>query len=125
MVAILEGPLPDFNEAFTQLHLGQLLASVKCFSGDRRDGGIDPNADHIPWDSSSSLPRVDEDLGIGIAARHAAKQPWDKQLIRVREVVNGGRPFLDLFQFISFTFLPNPSPTPFIIDNVWLLHRNW
>jgi hypothetical protein len=47
MVTISEGIFSNFHEAFTQLHLGQLLASDKCTSGDRRDGGIDPNADHI------------------------------------------------------------------------------
>ena len=70
MVATAEGPLPYFHEAFTQLHLGQLLALPKCFGMDRRDGGIDPNTDHIPWDSSSSLPRVDEDLGISRVATY-------------------------------------------------------
>jgi hypothetical protein len=77
MVAQPEGPLPNFNKAFTQLHLGQLITFVKCTSGDRRDGGIDLNTDHISWNSSrSSFPHVGEDLGIGgIAARHAAKQP--------------------------------------------------
>jgi hypothetical protein len=71
MAAITEGPLPYFHEAFTQLHLGQLLASCKCFGRDRRDdGGIDPNADHIVGNFSSSLPRVDEDFGIGSIGRH-------------------------------------------------------
>jgi hypothetical protein len=65
MVAVSEGIFPYFHEAFTQLHLGQLLASIKCVSRDRRDGGIDPNADHILRNHSSSLPRVNEDLGHG------------------------------------------------------------
>jgi hypothetical protein len=33
-------------------------------SGDRRDGGINPKADHISRNSSSSLPCVNKDLGI-------------------------------------------------------------
>jgi hypothetical protein len=65
MAAIMKGTFSNFHEAFTQLHLGQLLPLVKCFSRDRRDGGIDPNADHIIWSNSSSLPCVDEDFGIG------------------------------------------------------------
>jgi hypothetical protein len=60
MVAPSEGIVPNFHDAFTQLHLGQLLASVKCTSGDRRD--IDPNTDHIDRNSLSSCPSVDEDL---------------------------------------------------------------
>jgi hypothetical protein len=64
MVAITEGPLPDFHETFTQLHLGQLLALVKCVSRDRRDGRINPNADHILRDIISSRTGVDEYLGI-------------------------------------------------------------
>jgi hypothetical protein len=60
--------IPNFHEAFTQLHLGQLLPLKKCMSGDRRDGGIDPNADNIMRMTLSSLPSVDEDLVIvGIA----------------------------------------------------------
>jgi hypothetical protein len=69
--AITEGPLPNFNEAFTQLHLGQCLALVKYFSGDQPDGGIDPHTDKILWDGSSSLPCVDEDLlSIASIVRH-------------------------------------------------------
>jgi hypothetical protein len=64
MVAINKGPFPNFYEAFTQLHIDQLLAFKKCTSRDRRDGGINSNADHILRNNSSSLPRVDEDLGI-------------------------------------------------------------
>jgi len=60
MVAPSEGPRPNFDEAFTQLHLGQFLALVKCFIGDRRDGGIDPNMDYILWNIISARPRVDE-----------------------------------------------------------------
>jgi hypothetical protein len=60
-----EGSKPYLNEAFTQVHLGQLLAYMKCVSADRRDGGIDPNTDHILRNFSSSFPRVDEDVGIG------------------------------------------------------------
>jgi hypothetical protein len=70
MVAPLERTIPDFHEAFAQLHLGQLLAFVKCISRDRRDGGINPNTDYILWNIRSSLPRVDEDFGIGGIARH-------------------------------------------------------
>jgi hypothetical protein len=68
MAAIRKGPLPDFHEAFTQLYLGQLVAVVKCIRGDRRDGGINPNADNITRHSLAS--GVDEDLGIGGIARH-------------------------------------------------------
>jgi hypothetical protein len=54
MAAISEGIFSNFHEAFTQLHLGQLLPLEKCTSGDRRDdGGIDPNSDHIARDSLS------------------------------------------------------------------------
>ena len=69
MVAPCKGPFPNFQEAFTQLHLGQLLALVKCFIRDRRDGGIDPKADHMLRDNVSDRPHVDENLGIigGIA----------------------------------------------------------
>jgi hypothetical protein len=70
MVAIPEGPLPNFHDAFTQLHLGQLLAFEKCFIRDRRDGGIYPNTDDIKWNFISSLPRVDEDVAVGSIARH-------------------------------------------------------
>jgi hypothetical protein len=70
MVAIPEGTRPNFDEAFTQLHLGQLLPLVKCTSGDRRDGGMDPNTDHIVWNYLSSVSRVDEDLGISGIAGH-------------------------------------------------------
>jgi hypothetical protein len=66
-----EGMLPNFHEAFTQLHLGQLRASLKCTSRDRRDGGIDPDTYNIIlWDRVSPRPRVDEDLGIGGIASH-------------------------------------------------------
>lgn len=34
-------PISNFNEAFTEVHLGQLLALFKCMSGDRGDGRID------------------------------------------------------------------------------------
>jgi hypothetical protein len=70
VAAILEGTLPNFYDAFTQLHLGQLLASDKCISRDRRNGGIDTSMDHIVWNSLSSSPRVDKDLSIGDIARH-------------------------------------------------------
>ena len=56
MVAKTEGIFPNFHEAFIQLHLGQLLASFKRTSRDRRDGGIDPNTDYILWNIRSSLP---------------------------------------------------------------------
>jgi hypothetical protein len=56
-----KGTFPDFHEAFTQLHLGQLPAYLKCIIGDRRDGGIDPNADDIAR-SLSTRPSVDEGL---------------------------------------------------------------
>jgi hypothetical protein len=64
VVAITEGTFPNFHNAFTQLHLGQLLAFVKCTSRDRRDGGINSNTFDISRDSVSSLPRVNENLGI-------------------------------------------------------------
>jgi hypothetical protein len=64
VVAITEGTFPNFYEAFTQLHLGQLLAFEKCVSRDRRDGGINSNTFDISRDSVSSLPRVNENLGI-------------------------------------------------------------
>jgi hypothetical protein len=80
MVAPTEGPLPYFNEAFTQLHLGQLLASAKCIDRDQRDGRIDPNADHISWNSSSG-PGVDEYLGIGGIARHCLHTPMRRAAI--------------------------------------------
>jgi hypothetical protein len=66
MAAIRKGINTNFHEAFTQLHLGQLLAYMKCTSGERRDGGINPNADHILRNFQSSLPCVDEDLVIGL-----------------------------------------------------------
>jgi hypothetical protein len=47
LLATTEGIKPNFHEAFTQLYLGQLLAFKKCVNRDRRDGGINPNADHI------------------------------------------------------------------------------
>jgi hypothetical protein len=63
--------MPNFHEAFTQLHLGQLLAFLKCFSRDRRDGGIDSNTDHILRDFVSTLAtRVDEDRCIGGIVSH-------------------------------------------------------
>jgi hypothetical protein len=62
--AIREGMKPNFHKAFTQLHLDQSFALAKCLSGDRRNGGIDPHADHISWDSSSPSSCVDDDLGI-------------------------------------------------------------
>jgi hypothetical protein len=69
MVAPSEGTTPNLYEAFTQLHLGQPLALAKCTSGDRRDGGIDPNTDYILRRTlSTSRPDVDEDLGN--ASRH-------------------------------------------------------
>ena len=67
LAAIIERIFPDFHEAFTQLHLGQLHASVKCLSMDRRDGGIYSYTDDIVWNYLSSSSRVDEDLGISIA----------------------------------------------------------
>jgi hypothetical protein len=67
--ATTEGIVSNFHEAFTQLHLGQLLALVKYTSGDRRDGGIDPNADDIARRSLSTRPSVDEDL-VGISIVH-------------------------------------------------------
>jgi phosphate-selective porin len=67
MVAKIEGFFSDFHEAFTQLHLGQLLASFKRTSRDRRDGGIDPNTDYILRSIISDWPRVDEDLALDIA----------------------------------------------------------
>jgi hypothetical protein len=65
-----EGPFPNFHEAFTQLHLGQLLAFIKCISGDRRDGGIDSDTCNILRDIVSTRTGVDEDLGININAGH-------------------------------------------------------
>jgi hypothetical protein len=65
MATIIEGSYPNFHEAFTQLHLGQLLALLKCLNRDRRDGGINPNTYDILRDivSTHATP-VDEDLGI-------------------------------------------------------------
>jgi hypothetical protein len=65
-----EGIFPNFHEAFTKLDLGQLLASGKCVSRDRRDGGIDPNTYDFSRDIVSPRPRVDEDLGISRIDRH-------------------------------------------------------
>jgi hypothetical protein len=70
VVAPPEGTFPDFYEAFTQLHLGQLSVSIKCKSRDQRDGVINSKTDNITWDIHSSFPRVDEDLVIGGIARH-------------------------------------------------------
>jgi hypothetical protein len=57
--------LPNFHEAFTQLHLDQLLASGKCPSRDRRDGGIDSKTYDILRDIVSTLATsVDKDLGV-------------------------------------------------------------
>jgi hypothetical protein len=64
IIAPPEGTFPNFHEAFTQLHLGQLIASVKCMRGDRRDGGIDPNTDHIVRNFISSSSSIDEDIGV-------------------------------------------------------------
>jgi hypothetical protein len=75
MVGTKEGTLPYFHEAFTQLHLGQLLASFKCFGMDRRDGGINPNADYI-LRRTLSRPRVDEDLGNVCIARLKHDTGW-------------------------------------------------
>jgi hypothetical protein len=72
VVAPPEGTNPNFHEAFTQLNLGQLLALVKYTNGNRRDGGIDPNADYILWNNSSPSSCVDEDLGIGGIVRHGS-----------------------------------------------------
>jgi hypothetical protein len=71
MVAPPEGKIPNFHEAFTQLHLGQPLASFKCISRNRRDGRIDPNAYDIVRNFSSSNPGADEDLRIGGVASHS------------------------------------------------------
>ena len=70
MAAVREGIPPNFHDAFTQLHLGQLLALVKCVSRNRRDGGINSNTFYILRDSVSPRPRVDEDLGIDGIAGH-------------------------------------------------------
>jgi hypothetical protein len=70
MVAPSEGFFPDFHDAIAELHLGQLLAPVKCFVGDRRDGGINPDANLILRNDSSFFTRVDEDLGISHTAAH-------------------------------------------------------
>jgi hypothetical protein len=71
MAAIRKGPHPNFHEAFTQLHLGQLIASFKCVSRDRCNGRIDSNTDQISMDSVySPRPRVDEDLGISSITGH-------------------------------------------------------
>jgi hypothetical protein len=58
MAAITKGAIPNFHKAFTQLHLGQLLALVKCISRDRHDGGINTSTDDILWDtvSTASVP---------------------------------------------------------------------
>jgi hypothetical protein len=64
MFTASEGIFPNFNEAFTELHLGQLFAFEKCFIGDRRDGGIDQNAYYILRSIVSVLPCVDEDVSI-------------------------------------------------------------
>jgi hypothetical protein len=64
LVTPLEGTFSNFHEAFTQLHLGQLRATLKYITGDRRDRGIDPNTDHITRNNSSYIPRKDEDLVI-------------------------------------------------------------
>ena len=75
MVSHREGSKPNFDEAFTQLHLGQFLALVKCLSRDRRDGGIDPNTDNILRNIVSARPRVDEDLGISRVATYLLRLP--------------------------------------------------
>ena len=71
-VVMSDGCTPNLHEAFTQLHLGQLLAFVKCYGGDRRYRGINHNSDHILWNNSSSLSRVDEDLGIAVLGQHTS-----------------------------------------------------
>jgi hypothetical protein len=69
--AIRKGTDTNFHEAFTQLHLGQLLACVECTNRDRCDGGINPNTDNIARRSLSTKPSVDEDgIGGGIARHH-------------------------------------------------------
>jgi hypothetical protein len=68
LIAESEGIIPDFDEAFTQLHLGQPPVHSKRISEDRRDGGINSNADHILRSIVSAWPRVDEDLGIAAPA---------------------------------------------------------
>jgi hypothetical protein len=69
VVAPREGIFPNFDDALTELHLGQFVASEKCMSGDRRDGGNNPNADYILRYSISCFSHVDEDLSIGVIAR--------------------------------------------------------
>jgi hypothetical protein len=34
MAATSEGTVPNFNETFTELYLGQIIAMEKCTSGD-------------------------------------------------------------------------------------------
>ena len=65
--------IPYIHEAFTQLHLGQLFAIVKCVSRDRRDGGINPDTDHIVRSFPSSSSRVDEDAVAVGSIRHGTK----------------------------------------------------
>jgi hypothetical protein len=48
-------PLPNFLDAFAEFYLGKLLAFFKCFSWDRRDGGINSNMDNILRSFSSSI----------------------------------------------------------------------
>jgi hypothetical protein len=72
METMSEGTFPYFHEAFTQLHLDLTLAFCKCYDGDRRDGRINPNADHISRNFGSVRPRVGEDLGIAALGRHAS-----------------------------------------------------
>jgi hypothetical protein len=62
MVAPSEGIYSNFHEAFTQLHIGQLVAIPKCIIGNRRDGGINPKTDHIIRNFSSSSTSVDDDI---------------------------------------------------------------
>lgn len=58
----------QFQRGLAELHLDQLHTSIKCFSRDWRDGGIDDDAYHIVRNSLSSRPGVDEDLAIGSIA---------------------------------------------------------
>jgi hypothetical protein len=70
METISEGTVPNFYEAFAELHLSQTLALVKCLSGDRCDRRIDPNAYHILRNIVSTRLRVDEYHGIAALGRH-------------------------------------------------------
>ena len=94
MATPIDGIFPNFHDAFTQLHLGQLIASNKCTIRDRRDGGIDTKADHILQNIvSTQATRVDEDDDLGIHRQVREAVPVDGMRRPLLIVASRGCPF--------------------------------